>query len=180
MRVLVRRKIGECAVRLCPGNHAVTAFFVSCSERRRGGAPEQLWWPLRLLLREGAGTRPYRLAVLTHAAGATISVGGDLTDHEGVARLDELATSLLRRGEELRIDLSGVERADTKLIAALVAARRAADESGATIGLVQPPLVRRWARLCGLHRVCDEMAGDTGTVHVLATGRAWPGRHAVA
>lgn len=89
----------------------------------------------------------------------TIAAGGDLRDGAGVARLHATAAELLeRRARSLVIDLSGIELADTKLIAALIVIRREARRAGTRLTVRHSPAVLRWLGAFKLQEVCPPSA----------------------
>lgn len=63
---------------------------------------------------------------------------------------------LAERPARLRLDLTGVERADSKLVACLVAVRRLAIASGTTLELRTSRAVRTWIGICHVDGVLPD------------------------
>ncbi|MHC4427944.1 MAG: STAS domain-containing protein [Planctomycetota bacterium] len=78
-----------------------------------------------------------------------VSVGGDLSDWRAVSELNRREEALLRRsGGRVVLDLQGVERADSKLVASLLALARRARSTRVGFEVRPSSQVRKWITFC--------------------------------
>jgi anti-anti-sigma regulatory factor len=130
---------------------------------RSGAIARHPWWRR---LWQAADPRSHQFTLAAHAGpdgghgrAWTVVLAGNLTHDGAVTRSHGLCMTLLQRGaRELIIDLSGAQRADTKLIAALVAIQRASNAAAVPVRVIQSPHVRQWIELCGVESVCPDEA----------------------
>ncbi|MEU5309588.1 STAS domain-containing protein [Streptomyces sp. NPDC021562] len=109
---------------------------------------------------------PLHLTTRDTPAGPVLEVVGEL-DHATAARLGELVAALpLRPGQDLVVDLAGMEFCDSSGITALIAARNHAHAAGAGIALAAVPAhTLRVLRMVGLDQIfpiLPESPGATG------------------
>lgn len=96
---------------------------------------------------------PFSVTTRTTAAGAVVTVEGEL-DVATAPRLRAAADALaLARGQQLVVDLGGVTFCDSSGISALIAARNVAEGAGAGVALVAVPA--RLARTFALIGLAD-------------------------
>lgn len=125
---------------------------------------------LRVVVRQGVlGTLAGRARAGTSAAATalnrttTLQAAGDMTEWGSVQMFADYSAHRLRAGTgALVVDLSEVERADTKLIACLVFLASTARQASRPIRFHFSPSVRAWVSLCGLERVLVASAGRAG------------------
>lgn len=97
---------------------------------------------------------PLNITVTSATAGPVVGVGGEL-DHVTAARLRDLVADLtLRPGQQLVLDLAGMEFCDSSGITALIAARNHAHAARADIALAAVPArTLRVLRMVGLDQI---------------------------
>lgn len=109
---------------------------------------------------EPSGARP---APDTHHEPPVVVVSSppcDATSGTRVLALFQVCKErLVDRPARLRLDLTGVERADSKLVACLVAVRRLAIAAGTTLELRASKAVRTWIGICHLDGAFEETPG---------------------
>lgn len=90
-------------------------------------------------------------------AAVVISAPEDLSEEEAVRVIHARARAAIAAGAKtLRVDLAGVIRADTKIVACLVVLRQMAQRAGCTLDVRLSPAVAAWTGVCRLQQVISE------------------------
>jgi len=108
---------------------------------------ERLCWHIGRICRYALGTRR---TALTREPVTVALDDADWTQPGRVRHLYRHALSLLRRTGNVVIDGRGVSRLDSKLIACLVAVRRAAAEFGGSLRIRPSEALLQWSEACRL------------------------------
>lgn len=90
-----------------------------------------------------------------------VSAEGDLTQDHAVTTFLQAARSRVAKSSHLLLDLSGVEVADSRLVASLVAIELSARRDNCALDVRTSPVVDAWLRVCRLDQLlhlesCDE------------------------
>ncbi len=111
-------------------------------------------------------------SVEAHAGGVVLRPLGDLNDAKKVKQFYRACETLLnQRVERVVLDLSGVDKVDTKLLAALVVLRRKATSEGLDLRVYTSPSVYEWLQVCRIDQLIDHSdAGNAG--HSVIEGAA--------
>jgi anti-anti-sigma regulatory factor len=81
---------------------------------------------------------------------------GDLNDAKKVKQFYRACETLInQRVERVVLDLSGVDKVDTKLLAAMVVLRRKAIEGAVDLRVYTSPSVYEWLQVCRIDQLID-------------------------